>query len=35
MRLLKLVDLAPNQLHLLHLTMYYARKLVSDISTNT
>lgn len=25
-RLLELVDFAPHQLHLLHLTMYYARK---------
>jgi hypothetical protein len=31
-RLLELVDLSPHQLHLLHLTMYYAHKSVSMIS---
>ena len=33
MRLLQLEDLTPNQLHLLHLAVYYARKQVSMIST--
>jgi hypothetical protein len=32
-RLLELEDLTPYQLHLLHLTMYYARKQVSMISS--